>query len=76
MKNISLKIDSDIFDNTEKILSNIKISRNRYINEAIDYYNKIQQTKLLKRRLKEESEMVREESMRVLSEFENLEYED
>ena len=71
MKNISLKIDSDIFKKTEEILSGIQISRNRYINDAIDYYNKIQEIKLLKSKLKEESEMVREESMRVLNEFEN-----
>ncbi len=42
MKTVSLKIEDSIFGETEKILSRISISRNRYINEAIEYYNKIQ----------------------------------
>jgi len=41
MKNISLKMDDQIFGETEEILARIKKSRNRYINEAIDYYNKV-----------------------------------
>ena len=36
MKNVSLKIDDTIFDETEKILLKIKKPRNRYINEALD----------------------------------------
>jgi len=76
MKNISLKIDANIFENTEEILSGMKISRNRYINDAIEFYNKVQKTKLLKHQLKIESEMVSEESMLVLNEFEELDDED
>jgi hypothetical protein len=41
MKTVSLKIDDSIFVETEKILARIKKPRNRYINEAIDFYNKI-----------------------------------
>jgi hypothetical protein len=41
MKTVSLKIDDSIFGETEKILNRIKKPRNRYINEAIDYYNKL-----------------------------------
>jgi len=48
MKTVSLKIDDSIFGETEKILSNIKTSRNKYINEAIDYYNQVQRHQLLK----------------------------
>lgn len=73
MKTISLKIDNDIFAETEKILENSKQPRNRYINEAIDYYNKIQQREILKEKLRKESLLVREESMKVLKEFEALE---
>ena len=40
MKTISLKIDDSIFGETEKIVSRIKKPRNRYINEAIEYYNR------------------------------------
>ena len=42
MKTVSLKIDNEIFEESEDILSKIKISRNRYINEAIRMFNKIQ----------------------------------
>lgn len=76
MKTVSLKIDESIFGETEKILSQIKISRNRYINEAIDYYNKAQKRQVLEKQLKAESELVKKESMSILSEFEKLDYAD
>lgn len=76
MKTVSLKIDESIFGETEKILSQIKISRNRYINEAIDYYNNAQKRQVLEKQLKAESELVKKESMSILSEFEKLDYAD
>jgi predicted transcriptional regulator len=39
MKNLSLKLDDKIFGETEEILTKINKPRNRYINEAIDFYN-------------------------------------
>jgi len=76
MKTVSLKIDDSIFGETEKILSKIKKPRNRYINEAIEYYNKIQKRKILELKLAKESILVREESMSVLKEFEEIDYVD
>lgn len=76
MKNVSLKIDDSIFGETEKILSKIKKPRNRYINEAIDYYNKLQRRLILEKRLKKESELVKEDSMTVLKDFEEIDYVD
>jgi len=76
MKNISLKLDDHIFGETEKILSKVKMPRNRYINEAIDYYNKLQRRKLLQKILKAESELVKHDSMTVLKDFEEIDYED
>lgn len=76
MKNVSLKIDDSIFGETEKILSRIKKPRNRYINEAIDYYNRLQHRSFLERRLKKESELVKEDSMTVLKNFEEIDYVD
>jgi len=76
MKNVSLKIDDSIFRETEKILSRIKKPRNRYINEAIAYYNRIQKRLLLEKKLKKESELVKQDSMAVLSEFEKIDYVD
>lgn len=76
MKNVSLKIDNTIFGETEKILSRIKKSRNRYINEAIDYYNRLQTRLLLEKKLKKESDLVKEDSMSVLKDFEEIDYVD
>ncbi len=72
MKTVSLKIDDLIFGETEKILSSMKKSRNRYINEAIDYYNRIQKQLILEKKLKLESEIVKEDSMRILHDLERL----
>ena len=74
MKTVSLKIDDSIFGETEKILSQIRKSRNRYINEAIEYYNRLQKRTLLEKRLKSESDLVKKDSMTVLKDFEEIEY--
>ncbi len=76
MKTISLKIDDSIFGETEKILSRINKPRNRYINEAIEYYNKLQRRLILEKRLKNESRIVKADSMSVLKEFEEIDYAD
>ncbi len=76
MKTLSLKIDDLIFRETEKILSKIKKPRNRYINEAIEFYNQVQHRSLLEKTLKEESELVKKDSLRVLKEFEDIDYGD
>jgi len=76
MKTVSLKIDDSIFGETEKILAKIKKPRNRYINEAIDYYNRIQTRLILEKRLIKESYLVKEDSMSVLKEFEAIDYAD
>jgi predicted transcriptional regulator len=76
MKTVSLKIDDAIFGDTEKILSKIRKPRNRYINEAIDYYNKIQSRIILEQRLGKESELVKADSMMVLKEFEEIDHVD
>ena len=76
MKTVSLKIDDSIFTETEKILSRISIPRNRYINEAIDYYNKVQKRQILEIKLKAESELVKKDSLNILKEFEKTDYAD
>ena len=45
MKNLSLKMDDSIFSETEKIVSKINKNRNRYINEAVEFYNLLQKRK-------------------------------
>jgi metal-responsive CopG/Arc/MetJ family transcriptional regulator len=73
MKTLSLKLDNVIFEETEELLDKIKKSRNRYINEALQYYNQIQKKKLIEQLLIMESKLVGNESLNVLNEFENLE---
>lgn len=74
MKTISLKIDDSIFGETEKILSRIKKPRNRYINEALDFYNRLQKRLIIEKKLKKESELVKGDSMSVLKDFEEIDY--
>ncbi len=76
MKTVSLKIDDSIFRETEKILSKIKKPRNRYINDAIEYYNRIQKRALIEKKLKKESDLVNADSMDVLKDFEEIDYAD
>ena len=72
MKTLSLKLDEPVFEDSENIISKLHISRNRYINDALSYYNVIQKRKLIESRLKIESELVSAESMKVLEEFDNI----
>jgi len=72
MKTVSLKIDETIFGETEKILVVMKKPRNRYINDAIDYYNKFQKKLMLEKKLAKESELVNKDSIAVLKEFEEI----
>lgn len=72
MKTLSLKLDDGIFADSEKITSELKIARNRYINEAVKIYNLYNKKRLLKKQLLKESKAVRKDSMEVLAEFERL----
>lgn len=76
MKVISLNIDEVIFSETEKIVALLEKPRNRYINEAIDFYNKHQKRSMLEKALQKESEIVREDSMNILNDFEEIDYGD
>ncbi len=75
MKTISLKIDESIFSETEYILESLQKPRNRYINEAIEFYNKLNKKSLLAKKLKAESKLVAGNSLDVLREFEDFDYE-
>ena len=72
MKNLSLKMDEVVFNETEKIIKRISKNRNRYINEAVEFYNLLQKRRIISRQLQKESKIVRDESMKVLEEFEKL----
>lgn len=72
MKTISLKIEENIFQDTEEILKTKKKPRNRYINEALDFYNKSQKREILREQFRISSMLVREDNLEVLREFEAL----
>ena len=76
MKTVSLKMDDSIFGKTEKILSRIRVPRNRYINEAIECYNKVKKRQFLEQILKLESELVKNDSMDILNDLEKMDYAD
>lgn len=72
MKVLSLKLDDEIYDDTEKITAKLKLARNRYINEAVNLYNLYNKRRLLKKQLERESKLTRSGSMEILQEFEQL----
>lgn len=72
MKTISLKIEENIFQDTEEILKTKKKPRNRYINEALDFYNKSQKREILREQFRISSMLVREDNLEVLRELEAL----
>ena len=72
MKTLSLKLDDNIFNETEEITAELRLARNRYINEAVSIYNKVNKRRLLKAKLSKESAIVSEDSMLVLRDFEKM----
>ncbi len=72
MKSLSLKMDDHVFNETEKVLHRIRKNRNRYINEAVHFYNGLHSRTLLAKQLEKESKVVREESMKILKELERI----
>ena len=72
MKVLSLKLDEDIFTEVEELTAKLNMARNRYINEALDLYNKFNKRNLLKARFKKDAALAKKGSMEVLHEFEAL----
>ncbi len=73
--NLSLKLKDEVFTEAEKTVEKLDISRNAYINDAVDFYNRLMKRKLIKDQLLRESEVVYNTSLDVLNEFENLDDE-
>jgi len=73
MKVLSLKLREDVFEEVERVIRAIRMPRNTYINQALDFYTKLNRRKLLKRQLQKESRAARMNSLRVLKEFERFE---
>lgn len=75
MKQLSLKLREDVFDEVERVTHQMHVPRNAYINAALHFYNKLYRRKLLKKQLTREAGFVRSSSLEVLGEFEKLEDE-
>jgi hypothetical protein len=76
MKNLSLKLDDEIFLETEKVVEKLGTTRNRYINEALAIYNKYYNRKMLRDQLVKESRAAYGSSRDILDEYESLIDED
>lgn len=72
MKNLSLKLKEDIYRDTEIVVKKLNVPRNSYINKAIDFYNKVHNKSILRKKLFEESLLVSSDSMEILKEFEKI----
>ena len=72
MKTLSLKLDDEIFEETDRIAGELNVARNRYINEALEAYNKMISRKFLKDKLQKESNQVSRASMEMLKELEKI----
>ncbi len=73
MKNLSLKLQDAIFNETEMLVGVLKKNRNAYLNEALAFYNRYQKRRLLAEQLRLESALVADSSLEVLAEFEAIE---
>ncbi len=72
MKVLSLKLDDDIYEETERMTAGMRMARNRYINEAVKLYNLYNRRRLLKKQLERESRLTRTDSLETLQEFERM----
>jgi metal-responsive CopG/Arc/MetJ family transcriptional regulator len=72
MKSLSLKLDDEVFKETERIIEKLNYARNRYINEALELYNKYNSRKMIKDQLRKESTLTFKESVHVMEEFEKI----
>lgn len=59
MKSILLKLDDKLFEETEKQVKVLQISRNGYIKEAIADFNKKLERKALEEQLRREVEIIK-----------------
>lgn len=73
MKILSLKLKEDVFSEVERVVKTIHVSRNAYINQALEFYNKLNQRKQLRKKLAQESKMVSSSSLEILHEMDKLE---
>ncbi|MBF0618732.1 MAG: hypothetical protein HQL19_01035 [Candidatus Omnitrophica bacterium] len=72
MRMLSLKLNEDVLMETDKVVKELKMSRNGYINDALRMFNAFNRRRMLKKVLHYESGRVMADSMDVLKEMEAL----
>ncbi len=72
MKAISLKIKDDIFKDLEVMVKEVRLSRNAYINNALELYNQINRKRKLRQQLRKASRLVGADSLAFLREIEGM----
>lgn len=72
MKRWTIKLNDSVFEETEDILREIGIPRNRYINEAFDFCNRYHKRKKLAKAFAKAYQLVRNSSTEVNEEFDLL----
>jgi len=72
-KTLSLKVKDDIFEDVERVTRRLHMPRNAYINDALEFYNRLNERRRLKGQLAKESLLTRKSSAAVLEEMEGLE---
>ena len=73
MKANSLKLPDELVNSSEECAESLSVSRAEYIRRAIEHMNKETQAAFRAERIKQASQKVREESMRVNAEFDAIE---
>jgi hypothetical protein len=71
MSKTLVKLEVPAFNQAVELAERIGIPTTQYINQAVAHYNRVVKRELLAKQLAEESLLCREESMRVLAEFES-----
>lgn len=72
MKRWTIQLNEPVFKETEDILKEKGIPRNRYINESLDFYNRYHKRNKLAKAFAKASQLVRDSSMEVNAEFDLL----
>lgn len=65
-------MDENKFDETNELCKRMRMTMDEYISEALDHYNQFQIRKLLEEQLHFESKLVRNESIKVCKQFNEL----
>lgn len=72
-KALSLKMDEQIFSETEDVIRKIHVPRNAYINKAVAFYNRLNKRRLVKNRLLKDVSLLKGDTKEFIRNFELLE---